>query len=171
MTKNYSELIGMPVIDSDGNVIAVVKDLIIDPEQGNILGFLLRRDLVITPMDVVKLGTHSLTIHHADSLTQADEILRIAEVRKSGKVIFGASVFGKESGKYLGRVFDFTIDSTVMKLKSISVGKLFLVFQYDEKIIDARKIVQIKKDAIYVNDAEKVVKKEEAVAASSLYAS
>jgi len=168
MRRLFSELIGIQVVDSHTtHQCGVVRDLIIDPEKGTVLAFIVGKNKIVAPMDVERIG-NALFINSSDHITSIEDILRVDEVHKRNIQILGAQVRGIETGMYLGRVFNYSIDTTHMRLTAIYVAKLFLFFKYEEKNIAAKNIVEIKANEIRVKELLKT--KEEAVASSSAVA-
>ncbi|PIQ78576.1 hypothetical protein COV82_00210 [Candidatus Peregrinibacteria bacterium CG11_big_fil_rev_8_21_14_0_20_46_8] len=164
----FSELIGMPVIEPHNRrPVATVRDVIIDPEKkGKVVGFILGKNRALAAMDVERLG-NALYIGDADNIVPPEDLLRLQAIQQMQVHLIGARVIGETTGIYLGRVIDYSIDTKQMQLSSISVAKLFLFLKFQEKIISAHKIVEIRKETIIVKELETIQTKEEAVAPSS----
>ncbi len=158
MEKYFTKIVRTPVVEDDGvRPITTVKNLLIDPETGNVIALVVNenKNLIILPMDVLSWG-EAVHVHHRDCIVESDEVLRVINVLKLGINIFGNKVFTK-SGKPLGNVYDFSIDTNTMTLKKLFTAKGFLsLFRYDSRIIPAKNIIEILKNKIVVkNDTAK----------------
>jgi len=162
MDRFYTKIVGLPVVEDDGlRALTTVKDLVMDPERGKALAFVVDhgKNLIITPIDVI--SWHDvLHIHSREVIIHGDDVLRVNEVQKSGIKIFGNRVETK-TGKYLGKVIDFVIDNHSMVLKKIFVAKGFLgLLRYDTRAIASKNILEILADKIIVKDDMATVREE-----------
>lgn len=162
MERLYTNILGTPVFEDEGaQPITTVKDLVIDPESGKTLAFLVNvsLNLVIMPLDVVSFGD-VVRVHAHDCIIEAGEVLRIEQVQKKEVHIFNNRV-ETEDGEYLGRVIDFSVDTVSYALSKIYVGKVILgMFRYGTRVFTARNIVEILPKKIVVKGgAEKVTEK------------
>jgi len=158
----YSNIVGTLVFEDDSpRPVAMVKDLVVDPDRGGTIAFVLNQNkhLVVSPMDVISLK-QVMKINNADNVVEASEILRVNEVLKSNRPIYGAKVFTK-SGEFFGKVFDFSIDAKTYDLNKIFVAKDILgLFRYNSLIIPAKNIVEVKPYKIIVKDHKGTEKEE-----------
>lgn len=163
-------MIGFPVFDEFSNSqIALIQDIIIDPETGKVLAFLIKNNRIIAPLDVQRINS-ALSIENSDRILPLDDILRVYEVYKMKVDIIGAKVITERKKLYLGRVFDFAIDTTHMTLTNIYVAKIFFLFRFEEKIISYKNIVRINKNTIIVKDLKEALVKEKVAARSEVFA-
>lgn len=150
----YSKIVGTPVYEDGGQrPITTVKDVVVDPEVGKLLAFVvnLNKSLVITPVDVLS-WTEVIKVHNNDAIASSDEVLRVAQVMAKHVNIFHNKVYTK-SGEYLGKVNDFSIDSNVMMLQKLYLSKGFLgLIRYQSRIISAKNILEILPDRIVIKD-------------------
>lgn len=162
----YSESIGMPVMTPYHNrPLAYVRDILIDPENGKIVAFLISRRHVVTPIDVVRFD-EALVINEESHISEIDDVLRAKILFQNRIPIFGQKVF-TEDKLYLGRVYDMSFESTLFTLHQIFVAKGFLFFRFQSLIIPKTNIVVIKKQAIIIKGGREK-KKERVPAASAL---
>ena len=154
MEKYFTKISGTPVVEDEGvRPITTVKNLLVDPETGNVIALVVNesKNLVILPMDVLSWG-EAVHVHDRECIVESDEVLRVNNVLKLKINIFGNKVFTK-SGKPLGNVYDFSIDTNTMTLKKLFTAKGFLgLFRYDSRIIPAKNIIEILKNKIVVKD-------------------
>ncbi|MEK7524109.1 MAG: PRC-barrel domain-containing protein [Patescibacteria group bacterium] len=172
MLKLYSQLIGCPVFDDDVSrtPVTLVQDLIIDPETGKVLAFLVKNRQIIVPADVERLGSSSLTIADSDRIIPMEDVLRVHEVFKKQISLIGSKVVGQPSKMQLGRVFDYEIDTVTMALTTIHCSKIFFFFHIQDKIFSYRRILRISKDEITVKDSQEILAKEKVISPSEAFA-
>lgn len=170
MQKLYSELIGMSVLTEYSNTaIALVKDIIIDPENGRVLAFRVKNNHIISSMDIETININ-FVIADSDRIVPINEILRVETVAKMNIPIIGAKVMTQRGKKYIGRVVDYSIDTRHMALSSIYCAKSFFFFRLDERIISYKNIVKITKNAITIKDSAEVTAEDRASARSEVFA-
>lgn len=162
MERLYTNILGISVFEDEGvQPLTTVKDVIVDPESGKILAFLVNisRNLVIMPLDIVSFGD-VIRIHSHDCIIEASEVLRVEQVQKKDTHIFNNRV-ETEDGEYLGKAIDFSVETGSYALAKIYVGKVILgMFRYGTRVFTARNIVEILPKKIVVKGgAEKVREK------------
>lgn len=172
MQRLYSKIVGTPIFEEDfGRPVTTIKDLVIDPENGKVLALVvdISRNRVIAPIDIYS-WTEVIKIHNGEAIIEGSEILRVDSVQKSGAKVIRNKVFTKD-GVYLGRVVDYTIDSTGLCLDKIFSAKVILgMLRYDSRIIPAKNILEILPNKIIVKGNTEEVKEEEKAPVSDLAA-
>lgn len=166
MERLFTNIIGTPVVDDDfKRPIAIVRDVIMDPERGCLVALVVdvSRNLVIAPMDILAWGDR-IRIPAHDAIVEGGEIFRVAEVQKMGIKIFHNKVMTRKK-EYIGNVIDFSIDSQDLKLKKLYTSKNILgLVRYDSRIIPARNIEEILPHKIIVKrNVQPVYEKSRAV--------
>lgn len=169
MQKLYSQLIGIPIIENSGDVLGLVHDVLIDPENGKVLAFFLSRNRIIVPMDIERINS-GLHIHDREHILELHEVLRVQAVHEKGITLIGSRVFAEKQSEPLGRVVDFDIDTVTMTLSHVHCAKLFFFFRFQERIIGSRNIVRIEKNRVTVRDRTDSPVSEKSVARSQAYA-
>jgi len=163
MQKIYTEIIGTEVINAqNGKRLARVQDLLIDPENGKVIAVIvnLKKNLIISVMDIAKWGKN-IQINDPHSIIDGFEILKVKKIQEEEIKIIKSSVKTEEK-KYIGTVHNYYIESDIGNLSKILTRKKFLFFHYDERIIDYREIVEIKKGEIIIKADAKVEKLKKA---------
>lgn len=164
MLLRLKETIGTPIVtERQGSVIGMIKAPIIDPETGQVVALMVGvlKQKVLVPRDIIKWSRGVIYIHDAADIVSIEEILRAKEVFKKYTPIFGEKVFTK-SGEFLGKVFDYEINTEKMALSKIFTAKELLLFRYDKIEIPSKNIIEIRRKKIIVKDrGVKVIKKEE----------
>lgn len=151
---------GTPVFENDErHPVAFVRDVILDPETGNLLALRINRDQIITSSDISSWGD-VVRIRNIDVIAPLEDVLRVAQAEKKGIKVFG-NLVETQGGVVLGRVVDFVIDEKTLTLKKIFTAKLFFgIFQHEHRIISVKNIIEIRADKIIVRDGLKTVKEE-----------
>ncbi len=154
MKKLYSELLARPVMSRDSaKPVARVFDVILDPASGNFVALSVYPALrkVVAARDIVS-WTPEITIRDSDSIIEPSEIVRIQKVLDSHAAFIGNRV-ETESGKYLGRVYDFLLDVNLGALLKIIVAHDFLgIVRWNERVIPAGEIIRTEPERIIVKD-------------------
>lgn len=165
MERLYSNILGTPIVEDDFHrPVSSVKDLVIDPESGKLLALVVNnaKKLIIVPRDIRAWGER-IQISGAESIIEAGEVLRVAEVMKTGIGIFHSKVESLDKHE-LGLVVDFSLDSQEWGLSKLYTAKVFWgLVRYSERVIDARDIVEIRPRKIIVKADAQTVKEKEAV--------
>lgn len=162
MQKAFSQIIGLPVVDEMTQTkVAMVSDIIIDPETGKVLAFAVGENNIIVSMDVGRLNS-ALYISDKEHIISIEDVLRVKNVHEMRIGIFGEKVVTRKGKILLGTVTDYEIDTTQMALKNIFVAKTFLLFHFAERIISVKDIVKMDRKIITVRDDKEAVVREKA---------
>ncbi len=158
MEKKYSQIVGTPVyIEEARSPVTTVKDLVVDCARGKVIGFIvdINKNLVVAPIDILEWND-KLVINGYEAMVEADEILRIKEALDEGIFLLKNKV-ETEEGKYLGKVFEYTVNTGSMMVNSLYVAKGFLgLLRYEQRIIGMKHVLEVKKEVIVVKDEIKI---------------
>ncbi|MFA6521008.1 MAG: PRC-barrel domain-containing protein [Candidatus Gracilibacteria bacterium] len=170
MHKLFSEIIGLPVYDEySPSPIAFVQDLIIDPENGKVLAFLVKGRHIIVPLDVERISA-GIFIRDREHILPISEVLRVQSVLNLNIDIINSKVFTEKRKEYIGRSVDYEIDTRDMILSRIHTAKTFFFFRFQERVIPYKQIVKIEKRAIFVKDNYATAKEKSSVRESAFAA-
>lgn len=169
MLIEASKLINLPIGALDAqSKIGSVQNIIVDPKNGELLGFFVKEGrffsptLVLSTQDVTEFDANGLVTKNIENFVELKEIIKIKDAVKKNIKIIGANAI-TESGNKIGRVFDLLINT-----ETSMVAKYYIKGFFQDKIIPAEKIIKInKKGVIFSDDAtEKVpiIEPESAVA-------
>lgn len=162
MEKFFTKIIGTPVYDDSSMPLTTIKDVLMDPENGKVLAFIVDvgKKSVIVPRDV-ESWQEAIKIHYSDVIIDGRDVLRVDEALKMNVPVFHNKVFAK-NGKYLGTVNDFSINTEFMVLDKLYVSRGFLgLVRFESRIIPFNNILEILPDKIIVkNDVGEVREKE-----------
>ena len=161
MIRSYSKIIGTPVLIDSIRPVTTVKDLVMDPESGKLIAFVvdINRKKIIVPMDV--LSWHEIIkIHSPADMIALEDVLRVEEVIRSGRKFMKAKVESKD-GVYLGRVQDIAVNSKSFAIESMFVAKgIAGLLRYGSRIIQAKDIIEVLEDKIVVKENLRTIKKD-----------
>jgi len=168
MQRLASEFFGKRVVlRQESMVVGEVKEIIINPENGVFLGFMVvvpnkkRIRFALPEKEIMGIGREFILVKSMDSLGDPEEIVRIKRARETKISIIRNRVY-TVNNVYLGRVYDYSIDLVTGKLSRLYVQSLSLKLTRGH-LIDARRVVSIKKHRITVDDATIKTKKKPAV--------
>jgi len=159
MIKKSSELIGKSVIlRREKAVVGVVSSLVVDTDTGEMVGLLVlegfgrRKIKSLAIKDVVTITKEYFLIDSYENLGELDEIIRIKKVLDKKIIIKKCRVY-TVSGKFLGRVKDFSVNLTAMHLEKIIVDSLWTISSAKHYLISYSQIISIEPGKIVVEDA------------------
>jgi uncharacterized protein YrrD len=151
-----------------GAQIAQTGEFVIDPRQLKVVAFYCvgsRLDVnpaILHVSDIREIGSLGIIVDDADVLMSPGDLVRLQEVLGYHFKLNDKQVV-TESGKKLGTVANFTLDSTTLYIVKLHVRPgMFKAFMSPELIIDRQQIVQVTDDEVVVKDT---AKREEAKAA------
>jgi uncharacterized protein YrrD len=157
MMKFISKVIASKVISfQERAILGSVTRVLIDPADGALLALVVNvrsRDEKYIPQTEVKgFGEGVVIVEGVSSLSDAEEVIKIAEALEEEPIILGAEVV-TEAGDYLGRVDDATLDLGTGSLKSLYVNPKYLgKLLGEQKIISLKQVLRIEKRRIIVKD-------------------
>lgn len=153
MEKQYSQIIGIPVVAEGVGQLARITDIIIDHKDGKVAAFFVNsgKMKIIAPIDIIFFG-QSVIISDVLDIIDADDLLKASEVINDDIRILKSRVETKK-GEYLGNIYDYYIDTKGFGLTKIVVYKSYLgLFKTPERVISARDIIEIKKNLVIVKN-------------------
>ena len=167
MIQEYLSIIGTHVHQhDDGNILAVVRDVIIDPSNGKIEGLWVKpltvplSDAVIKTSDIIE-WKKKIYIKDDSVIGESEDLIRISDILAMGTLVIGNRVESQE-GEYLGDVYSLDFDSEKLKLRQIYTEKKILGFiRYQKRIFSFNSIIEIKKSVIVVDN--KTTEKEKVI--------
>ena len=152
------KIIGLPVAAIDvGSRIGEVAQILIEPENGTLLGFLVKSGgifsakKVLSAVDIRDWDPNGLVTESIDNLVPPSEIVRIKEVLDKNIILIGMAA-KTESGKSLGSVEDLLIDTDTN-----SVAKYYLKdLLGNSRVLTADNVVKIDKTIIFSDDVAQI---------------
>ena len=156
MLRSAKSLLNIPIISLYNSLkVGNLRDFIVDPEAGKIIGILVLKEaangnsLVLSTIDIREMSDQAIIVDSEEVLVLQTDIVRIDSVLKTKIEIFNNKVF-TESGKNLGRVQDYLIDDLFFIAKLYVKPALFNIME-TEVIIPREAIVKVTKEKIIVS--------------------
>lgn len=170
-----SKMIGSPVLSLHvGGMIASTKEAVIDPEDLRVIAYTLDGPLIkndpevgnmLDTEDVREVSGSGLIVDSADRFTTREDVIHFDEVMNLGFNLVGLKVVTQD-GKKLGKIVDYTLDSSTFMIYQLIVQRPFMSSLLDPELtINRSQIIEIDdyKVTIKHDKAEvKVSKKEKA---------
>lgn len=159
MLQKATSIQNLPIFSaSSGRKLAQVFDIVINPDDGNVLAFTIEPKKVfslpkvISPKDIWQFSVRGIIIKDDNSIINVNEIVRVEDVLSNKIEIIKSKVY-TEGDKYLGRVKDFVINTNFFCLDRIYIEKPFIKGLLDEGLsIPRQNIVSIEKNKIIVKN-------------------
>lgn len=166
MLKAISSFLNIPIISIyNSKKVGEVFDFIVEPSSGRIVGligerygFLKRKNKVIADIDVREISPRALIVDSEDALVAEKDIVKLAEIIKSGKKVLKNKVYS-QSGKYIGKVYDYLIDDFFYIQKLYIYPPFFNIFE-NQLIVSRKNVIAIEKKGIIINDIKREKIKE-----------
>ena len=111
------QLLGRPVVSiAEGVRLGTIRDILVNPPTGRVLGFVVQTDarerdtLVVPTEDVSAVGPDAITVQDRSRLRPLASLPELMTTVAQQMPIKGKAVFTRE-GKHLGQIDDFTLDT------------------------------------------------------------
>jgi len=155
MLINAKKLINLPIIEAvTMKKVAVVDNLIVSPENGAVLAFLLRKNFlsnknrIVVLHDVREMYIDGLVTNSKDNIINPDEVIKVKSVLDQNIFLLGSRVITQNS-KILGYLEDFIFDTGFSAIVTLIVKKRFST---EKRIISAERILNIQPGRIVIRD-------------------
>ena len=162
-----STLISAPIIGlQTGAELARTKSPVIDPANLTILAYelegplLAERPSLLRLVDVRELSSMGLIVDSSDEFVLPNDVIKLGEVYKLNFSLVGMTVIDEKRRK-LGKVTDYTLDTTGFSVQQLSVRRPLLRSLNDtELLIHRSQIIEINNNAIVVHSEAKAPEPE-----------
>jgi len=148
----------MPVVSlRTGGKIATTEEFVVDPHNLKVEGWYCKdtyskETLVLLATEVREIVPQGLAVNDHTSLTEVNELIRLKEILELKFSVLGKLVI-TESGRKLGKVSDFAIDSDSFFVVKLYVAQpIYKNLAGGQLIIDRSQIVEITDKKITVKD-------------------
>ena len=171
MLVHASQLIHFPVLSLQvGGEIAICESPVIDPNELKLMAYTLTNivqdedtggDILVLD-DVREFSQNGFIIDSGSRFVSRDEVVRLNEIMSLNFNLIGLKVVS-ESGKKIGKIKDFTIDSKTFMVYQIIVDRPAIKSLVDPELtINRSQIVEIDDYKITIkNETEKVALEDE----------
>ena len=167
MIKEYQSIIGTPILHfEEGGLLALLKDVVINPDNGKIEAFWVKPAIALTANAVIQSNDivewkKNIYIRNDSVISDPADIIRISDIMAKKTYVIGNHV-QNQAGDYYGKVHSIDFDTETFYLKQIYVQRSILgLINYDNRIFSFDNIIEITPSSIIIDD--KAVKKEEVV--------
>jgi len=153
MLINGTKFFGLPILaNRSESIIGRIKTPLINPDKGKVEVFLLNKPgKVLSPVDIRKCTKSFVYVADESSFADSRDITSLSKLSMKSAILFNKRVVSMDK-KYLGRVVDFTIETSTMHLNAITVfHSKFFIFKQITKIIPAKLINKITEKEIILN--------------------
>ena len=149
-----------------GGEIAQTKSAIIDPGTLTIVAYVVEGPLLgdgtwlLRIADVRELSDLGFIVDSTDEFIHPEDVLKIDEIYKLNFPLLDMPVIDEKRSK-LGKVIDFTLETSTFTVLQITVRRPFLKsFNDTELLIHRSQIIEINDDAIVVHSEAKAPEPE-----------
>ena len=153
MLLTGSKMIGMPVLSLHvGSAIAKTTHAIIDPENLGVVAYELDGPIIkndpevgdiLDVKDIRDLSNDGIIVDSADRFTTRDEVIKFDKIMKLHFNLVGLKVV-TQSGKKVGKISDYTLDSESMIIYQLIVQRPFVSSLIDPTLtINRSQIIEI----------------------------
>jgi uncharacterized protein YrrD len=141
----------------NGGILGNVVGFIINPANLKIEALRCNINNSKTPLfllnqDIRDISTDKILINDHDSLSEADDLIRLRDILDLNFILEGKSVYTKSKEK-LGKVKEFAIDNSSFYIQKLYIAQPIYKSLYGgQLIIDRTQIIEITNTKIIVND-------------------
>lgn len=158
MKKNYSSTFHLPVVSvANEAIIAKPYRFIVDWQDFHIAALWVKTSLthkkILLWIDIQEIS-NGWYVQSEDALSNPEDIVRLEPILKNFFNIKGATCKLLDDTT-LGKVSDFTFDSTTGQISQIMVKNYLLKPIAHELIIPVSAIQKVENEVIYIDDLEK----------------
>lgn len=150
-----TKIIGLPIASiEEESKVGEILQLVIDPQNGALLGFLVRSGRIFTQtkalsvVDIREWDPNGIVIKSINHIVAIDEIIRIKKIVDQKIIVLGLKA-QTESGKNLG-----VIDNLLIDTETLTIAKYYTknILTSDERVFPANSVVKIDKTVIFQDD-------------------
>lgn len=154
-----SQIIGRHIFNIQGgydmaivsNLYVKMKDLSIAVVEANLTSTS-KQPHFLLPVDIRQVTAQRLIIDRDDKLSQADELIRLADSIKSPYLLINLAV-ETVSGKKLGKIVDYSFDDQFFVIKKLYVSvRIWDKVFTDQLIIDRNDVIDVTHKKVVVRD-------------------
>jgi len=158
MFVEATKLLNLPVASEESmSKIGEISEIIVDPDNGTISGFLVKLPGIFGPqkvlsvVDVLAWDPNGIVTSDQENLVDKNEIVRIQRILNQNFHLIGLRA-ETESKKHLGQIEDFLIDTETQ-----TVAKYYLRnILGNSLILGNDKVVKIDKKIIFTDDCGEI---------------
>ncbi len=165
MIVSYNQIIGSSVLSvKEQKLCGKVAEVVLQKTDLKIKALILKkpyflmREKAVSFSDILEFDKKIVVVNDEDSITDISELISVGEALKNRLKGRGQKTYTK-SGKFIGIVYDYTIDSQSGLIYNLSVKNLL-----SDKLISRSSIIELKGSCFIIEDDYMLVKNVESVA-------
>ncbi|MFA6528818.1 MAG: PRC-barrel domain-containing protein [Candidatus Gracilibacteria bacterium] len=153
MKLTFLKAVGTHIVSEQAEEpVALLRDIIINPDSGAILALGLFISKKIIPITDIREWTHEwVKIVDETAIIDREELIKLSSFNPKRTKIFGKEVY-KEDGKFMGFVEDFIFDTEIGSLTQLYIVKKFLFISLEKRVVWFRDILRIEDDKIIIKN-------------------
>lgn len=134
--------------------IAFVENIVVDPENGTVHGFLLKKSFlgkskVIMMRDIREIYLDGITTNSPENIVDVNEVVKVKDILARDIFLLGSSVI-TENGKKLGSLINFVLETNLSIMVTLIVKR---TFSQEKRIISAERILNILPGKVIIREA------------------
>lgn len=145
-----------------GGALGKTAEPIIDPANLVIVAYKISGPLIDRPahyiriIDVRELSDIGMIVDSADELVVEGDVIKLDEIIELGFRLEGSAVMD-ETGKKLGKVIDYTLDTSSFMIEQLTIKRSLLhSFKDTELLVHRSQIIEINDKGIVIHSQAKV---------------
>ncbi len=150
-----------------GAPIASITEDIVDPNNLNLIAFKLaggesggENGTILETRDIRESSSFGLIVDSSDVFVNDGDVIKLDKILALNFSLIGLKVETK-SGKKLGRVIDYVVETTTFKVVQIIVRPFsFKSFIEPELVIDRCEIIEVNDYKVIIKDEKKTIKEK-----------
>lgn len=151
MKQIWSNLYGSPIaLSEEEGTLGRLNGVFMNPENGQVIAYLVGLGRVLAPSEIEQWKPDHIQIASADALVSPYDILRLQTYGLRRSFLYGKKV-RSQSGKGMGRVDDFTIDTMTNSIISFSCSKGFWGLKWDQRIFSISDVFEVTENHIVLS--------------------
>lgn len=149
------ELIGKKIFEQSGmRVMGVIEDIIIDPDKGIVLGFLLEKrfflekERIVSYRDIREMFVEGLMISGEEDIIDRDEVIKIKNALDR-KIFFLDSNVLTQNGSKIGQLEDLIFEKETGHVLTLITKKSR---SSERRVISSDRIINVSRGKIIIRD-------------------
>ncbi len=157
----------------NGGILGTIFGFVINPANLKIEALVCninntKQHMYLLNQDIRDMNNNKILINDYDSLSKADELIRMKELIELGFTLVGKPVITKSKQK-IGKVREFSVDNTSFFIQKLYITQPIYKNLYgNQLIIDRAQIIEITNTKIVVNDLLQPTKLKASIIAESV---
>lgn len=161
MKLSWHDMRGLPMGSTEAKVPhGVLVGVLFNPNDGHVLAYQAGLNRVVSPSDVTAFHKHQLVVNEEEAFIAPEELYRLAEHGFKAAQVLKKPVLSS-SGRNLGRVHNFILETSIDQLLQIEVQKsIFGISFGPSRLFSFEQINKITEKAIVLNEDNESTKEE-----------